>query len=120
MEKTENTINAENTIKAVKAKDLVSGKWYTVKKSGFKKATGKSGDFMSAWFLIENENGEVAFVNAPNERDTQRYIGIVTACKLAESGKSGLNVKKIRFVQNGDFTNMNFIVEPWEVEDTPF
>lgn len=111
---------AENTIKTVKENELESGKWYTVKKSGFKKATGKKGDFMSAWFLIENDKGQVAFVNAPSERDTQRYIGIVTACKISDIGKNGLNVKKICFVKNGDFTNMNFIVEPWAISDTPF
>lgn len=105
------------TIQTVKASDLTVGKWYTVKKSGFKKATGKKGDFMSAWFLIETDQG-LKFVNAPSERDTQRYIGVVTACKIAETGKNGLNVKKISVNKNGDYFNMNFIIEPWSVNES--
>lgn len=79
-----------------KIDSLTVGKTYKVNYSCFRKVIGSRGDFMSASFIIETENGNQCWVSTPNERSAYKAIGIMTGARINGNRVTitGLHVEK--------------------------
>lgn len=91
----------KNTLGTKKIDTLVLDKWYICKYSAFKKCSGKRGDFMSASFILDDNEGNEFWVNTPNERSAYKAIGVMTACFAENENKFVIDAVKV--VKNGKY-----------------
>lgn len=91
---------SKENIGTKKIDTLVVGEKYTVKWSGFKKVSGKRGDFMSASFLCEDSEGNKFFVSTPSERSAYKAIGVITGTKINGNKTS---ISSLEVVENGKY-----------------
>lgn len=95
-----NMAKSKENIGTKKIDTLVVGEKYAVKWSGFKKVSGKRGDFMSASFLCEDNEGNKFFVSTPSERSAYKAIGVITGTKINGNKTS---ISSLEVVENGNY-----------------
>ena len=96
---------------------LIVGKWYTCKYSAFKKCNGSRGDFMSASFILSDENGNEFWVNTPNERSAYKAIGVMTGCYNENGNK--LVIDRVKAVKNGKYFEFVYTMKEYIPDINP-
>lgn len=95
---------------------LTIGKTYKVAYSCFKKVNGSRGDFMSASFILENEDGVKVWTSTPNERSAYKAIGIMTAARI--NGNKA-TITGLRVIKNGKYLEFEYDLDEYIPDDVP-
>lgn len=106
-----------NTLGTKKIDTLDIEKWYKCKYSAFKKQSGSRGDFMSASYILEDENGNEFWVNSPNERSAYKAIGVMTSCTNENGNK--LVIDAVKVVKNGKYLEFAYKLTEYIPEINP-
>lgn len=110
-------------------KNLELNKTYKVEYTGFKKASGSRGDFMSVSMLISNDKGEKVWVNSLNERMAYKIIGVLTYARI---NGNKVSITGLRHIKNNNYDEVELDLteyisdvntddfEPLGTDSTPF
>lgn len=100
-----------------KIDNLAIGKTYKVNYSCFKKVNGSRGDFMSASFIIENENGAQVWTSTPNERSAYKAIGVMASTRI---NGNKTTITGLRVIKNGKYLDFEYDLSEYIPEINPY